>query len=555
MNVRSMLQQSDVGSRFNHLYNYICRDNCYDVVALTETHLSQDIDDNEINIENYTLFRFDRNRHGGGVALYCRSELEPIFISSLAIPGIEMIWIETTVQKNNILFGACYRPPNQNVDERNSFLDGLSSTFDNLFDIMNKPFVLLGDFNDRCHSWGRDHKSSELKFELVNLINNFHLSQLITEPTRNDSILDLIITNCPGFIQETGVNDPINGLDHCPIYGSMKFQYKKKNCYYRTITLYNETNLNHLSENLSQVPWSALMSNSENIDEMTHTFTTIIRDEIKNVIPSKTVLIRPKDKPGMTGYVRKLFRKCHRFHKIAMTSNSAIDIENHKTARREAKHQWRLAQKMYHEKLCKKMEDPTNRTKTYWKLTKATLGQNSIQNIPTLVVNGITYTDDISKANLLNEFFASQSQQTPIAFDDTREVMNDPRPELNSILVTNENILKILKSLNVNKACGIDGIGNNILKTCAESLVEPISILASTSLESGIFPSEWKKANVVPVFKENDKSSVTNYRPISLLPCPSKVIERLVFNELYDYCDKFKLLSEKTRDSRKTTEQ
>ena len=136
--------------------------------------------------------------------------------------------------------------------------------------------------------------------------------------------------------------------------------------------------------------------------------------------------------------------------------------------------------------------------------------------------------------------------------------MDDSRPELNSILVTNENILEILKSLNVNKACGIDGISNNILKTCAESLVEPISILSSTSLESGCFPSEWKKAKVVPVFKKNDKSSVTNYRPISLLPCPSevlKVIERLVFNELYDYYDKFKLLPEKTRDSRKTTEQ
>ena len=84
-----------------------------------------------------------------------------------------------------------------------------------------------------------------------------------------------------------------------------------------------------------------------------------------------------------------------------------------------------------------------------------------------------------------------------------------------------------------------------------KSSTEPISILASTSLKSGIFPSEWKKANVVPVFKKNDKSSVTNYRPISLLPCPSKVIERLVFNELYDYCDKFKLLSEKNSGFKK----
>ena len=60
-----------------------------------------------------------------------------------------------------------------------------------------------------------------------------------------------------------------------------------------------------------------------------------------------------------------------------------------------------------------------------------------------------------------------------------------------------------------------------------------------------------EKANVVPVFKKNEKSSVTNYRPISLLPCPSTVIERLVFNELYDFCDKFKLLSEKNSGFKK----
>ena len=73
----------------------------------------------------------------------------------------------------------------------------------------------------------------------------------------------------------------------------------------------------------------------------------------------------------MNGHVQKLFRKCHRLHKIAMKSKSEIDIENHRIARREAKHQWKLAQKVYYEKMNKKMEDPNTRTKTYWKLTKA----------------------------------------------------------------------------------------------------------------------------------------------------------------------------------------
>ena len=146
-------------------------------------------------MDGYELFRLDRNRHGGGVAIYCRSELEPKIISKLRIQNIEMLWIETSVQIKNIIFGACYRPPNQNTDERSFFLDGLQSVFDEVLDTIKLPFILLGDFNDRSTSWGKDHKNSELKFDLVNLINSYNFSQLINEPTRNDSILDLIITN------------------------------------------------------------------------------------------------------------------------------------------------------------------------------------------------------------------------------------------------------------------------------------------------------------------------------------------------------------------------
>ena len=166
-------------------------------------------------------------------------------------------------------------------------------------------------------------------------------------------------------------------------------------------------------------------------------------------------------------------------------------------------------------------------------------------------MNGISYTDDASKAKILNEFFASQPTNTTIYLDKSELNQNIQGPELNSIPIQREKIIEILKSLNVSKACGIDGIGNNVLKKCADSLVEPISLLAGASLESGCFPAAWKQANVVPVYKKNDKTCVTNYRPISLLPCASKVVERLVYNELYDYCSKFNLLSEKNSGFKK----
>ena len=155
-----------------------------------------------------------------------------------------------------------------------------------------------------------------------------------------------------------------------------------------------------------------------------------------------------------------------------------------------------------------------------------------------LIINGITYTDVATKL-----FIPQSAQMTDEFVPEIIPIAGNGGPEINSIQIRNDQILKIMKSLNVNKACGIDGIGNNVLKSCAESLAEPIELLANASLNSGCFPSAWKKSNVIPIFKKGEETSVSNYRPISLLSCTSKIIERVVFNELYDYGMKSNLWS------------
>ena len=228
LNIRSLVQQSDCGIRFNHLYNYACRDNSYDLAAINWN-------------SSFSGCRWWRNKFGRLWPFQIRqkppwrrrSYILPLWIGTENNFKVEHPEHWNALDRNlrpkfkKIIFGVCYRPPNQNTDERSFFLDGLHSVFDEVLDIIKLPFILLGDFNDRCTSWGKDHKNSELKFDLVNLLKNFNFSQLINEPTRNDSILDLIITNCPGYIYKFGVDDPIKDLDHCPIFGHMKFVYKK----------------------------------------------------------------------------------------------------------------------------------------------------------------------------------------------------------------------------------------------------------------------------------------------------------------------------------------
>ena len=199
LNIHSLLARGDCGSRLDHLYNFVC-DNNYDVIALSEILLSDAINDDKICMEGYEVFRLDRTRHGGGVALYCRTELQCKVVSALHIDGIEMLWVEGFYNGQAIIFGACYRPPNQTAIERSVFLDGMYATFYTISRFSNAKFVLLGDFNDRCQTWNSNYRDSELGLDLFNLLLEFCLMQLIDKPTRNSNILDLIITNIPNLI-------------------------------------------------------------------------------------------------------------------------------------------------------------------------------------------------------------------------------------------------------------------------------------------------------------------------------------------------------------------
>ena len=82
-----------------------------------------------------------------------------------------------------------------------------------------------------------------------------------------------------------------------------------------------------------------------------------------------------------------------------------------------------------------------------------------------------------------------------------------------------------------------------MVKLCGQHLCVPLKIIFENILETGIFPDQWKEANVTPVHKKNDKQIISNYRPISLLPILAKVFERIIFKNLYNYLIDNKLLT------------
>ena len=97
-------------------------------------------------------------------------------------------------------------------------------------------------------------------------------------------------------------------------------------------------------------------------------------------------------------------------------------------------------------------------------------------------------------------------------------------------------------SLKINISPGCDEISFNVIKNCFSELNMPLKYLFDMSLESGIFSDKLKIARVIPLYKAGDPANISNYRPISVLPCFSKMLERIMYNRLYKYLTTEKIL-------------
>ena len=189
---------------------------------------------------------------------------------------------------------------------------------------------------------------------------------------------------------------------------------------------------------------------------------------------------------------------------------------------------------MYYENPAKKLNNLLLQTKTYyWSILKTFHNDKKISQIPPLLVDDKFVTDMKIKADIFNKFFAEQC--TPLK-NDSKLPSNQiylTQSRLVSLNFNEDEILKIIRSLNSHKAHDYDDISIRMIKICDKSLLKPLIILFKNSTKSSHYPDIWKRSNIIPVHKKNDKQLVKNYRPISLLPIFGKIFEKIIFNKIY----------------------
>ena len=186
-------------------------------------------------------------------------------------------------------------------------------------------------------------------------------------------------------------------------------------------------------------------------------------------------------------------------------------------------------------------ESEKSNPKLYWKLLKQSVKTNHSKNseiIPPLktVINGHEKfcVSDQDKANCLNDYFSSIS-----TVDDSNATLptfeRKTENSLSDIQTTESEIKEIIDTLDLNKAVGEDLVSVRVLKATKQSISRPLCMLFNRSLQNGVFPTLWKSAIVMPLFKKGEKELSSNYRPISLLSCIGKLMERVINKHIYNH--------------------
>ena len=198
--------------------------------------------------------------------------------------------------------------------------------------------------------------------------------------------------------------------------------------------------------------------------------------------------------------------------------------------------------KEYYDQLSKKLNDPLTSSKTYWSILKTFYSGTKIPLIPPIIIDNKVITNFRENANVFNNFFASQC--ISIVNDSILPSTIMYRTENGLLTISfKDDVAKIIKSLNINKAHGHDDISIRLLQICGAEVVKPLSLIFKKCIQYGIFPNMCKKSNIVPIHKKGDKQCIVNCRPVSLLPICGKIFERLIFNPVFEFLEKNKVLS------------
>ena len=511
-----------------------------DFICLSDTYLDSSTPDNLIEMEGYKLIRADHpnNIKRGGVCIYYKESL-PVRVISIPYFN-EALLLEMSCNNKKVMVSVIYRSPSQTNDEFDTFLSNFQMLLNDINNRKPSLSVVTGDFNSRCSSWWSNDINTREGLKLLSLTSSNGFTQLIHESTHiqanSSSCIDLVFTDQPNLSVNSGVHASLHPNCHHQItHSNFNLNIYYPPPYQRLIWDYQKADANIIRKALDSVNWERLFD-GKNINAQVISLNETILNVFQNYVPNKYITIDDKDPVWMNEIIKsKIKTKNLLFKQHIQNGRFESDFVFLQALITEINELISSTRNVYYENLAKKLNNPLLQVKTNWSILKTFYNEKNIPLIPPLLVDNNFVTDIQTKANIFNTFFAEQC--TPLNNSSVLPVnqMFLTQSRLNFINLNEDEILKVIRALNIHKAHGHDDISIRMIKICDKSLLKPLIILFGNSIESSCYPDIWKRSNIIPVHKKNDKQLVNNYRPISLLPIFGKIFEKIIFNKIYNF--------------------
>lgn len=493
----------------------------YQIVAVSETWLSDYICDKEILPTGYSIYRKDRQSRGGGVLLAVDQRIRSIILPTPS--NLEVLTIKIFCPRS-IILSIVYRPPNS--ADTNQLLAYLAEL------LINDRVLILGDFNYPDINWQAMSAVYPASDTFCDFVYDNGLTQLIQDPTHcQGNILDLLLTNSPSSVAGISVSNSNFTIasDHFPIYFTIEESVRiSTNASPKEVYNYSKTDFQGLTDYLLAFDFSSCLSSTD-IDELWLTLKSIITNATHRFTP----LVKLRQHHNPKWFTAEIRHKLHRIHskrkknKAHPTKNNLNELHQEEHLLNEAICE---AKQSYENRLVQ--DFPSNSTKLFRYIRSF---QREERYPPTMHLDSSSATTNSGKATLFNQFFHSVFTSSCFTLPSLSDI-DTPSAVIEDITITDEEVYQALIRLDPSKASGADGISPRILKSCALPLCSPIHHLFSLCLTKHLWPSEWKLHRITPLYKSKDRTSVSNYRPISLLCIISKVLERLIYDKIKRFC-------------------
>lgn len=541
-------------ANFEHIKDYLSQFTTpFSVIAISESWIKESKGVADIQLDGYDFKHMNRmNKGGGGTALYIQNHLKFKVVEemSIAIKGLcECITVEIFMEgQKNILVSCVYRAPTSNIV---TFRDTIEEL---LIKTEQKVTFFCGDFNINLLN------PQVLTDGFTEAMYNMGLYPVINKPSRitthSASLIDNIFTN-------NIYNNLLSGLlmnditDHLPVFVMFDCEGQTKR---DTMTRPSNSRRLRTDEAIEAFKYELAIEKWREVYEATDV------DEAYGGFLNKFLVLFDRSCPVLQQV--KWGKKSKTPHKpwiskgilnACKKKNSLYrDFIKHRSSEKEIKY------KRYKNKLidiirkCKKeyynnlLENNKNDSKGTWniinKIIRKSTNKPSYPNYFTEKEKDITNMDDVVEG--FNTFFVSVGP-------DLAEKIKPPQGGANSKHkidrnsstiflhdVTRIEIIDVVKNFKNKASIDENGIDMALIKKVIGEIVDPITHICNLSFKLGTFPTEMKTAKIIPIYKTGDKHLYTNYRPISLLPQFSKILEKLFVARLDSFIEKHNILIE-----------